>query len=746
MRMQFLAGMVAALFGLGLFACGDDDGGNNQNNNNSAATCGDNVAAGTETCDGMDLRGNDCLSIDQGFTGGTLACSGTCDGWDTAGCTGGATCGDSTVEGNEICDLANLNGNDCLSIGQGFIGGTLGCNADCISWDTSLCVSATCGDDTAEGNEVCDGVDLDSNDCTTIGQGFIGGTLGCNGTCDGWDVAACTSPTCGDSTVEGNELCDLGNLDGNDCTTIPGGFTGGTLACNGTCDGWDTTGCTGAVPVCGDGNVDTTEDCDLSNLDGQDCTTVPGGYTGGTLACNPSCAWDVTGCTGVAATCGNNTVEGGETCDGSDLNGYDCAAVGPFNGGTLACNANCQWFDYSGCTLTGPVCGNGVQEGVEQCDGADLSGMTCQSIGFDTGTLTCDANCGIDMSGCGWTAIPGWHCNAAFYGAGDGCDCGCGIVDPDCADATGASCAYCGETGSCNGPVDCADPNSIIDPANNAVCIASTCGNSLAEGSEQCDGPDLRAQDCETLGIGFSGGTLSCAAGCQFDLSLCVASVCGNSTQEGLEQCDDQDLQNLGCQDLVGFTGGTLACYANCQFDTSGCTEPICGDGTAEADEVCDGNDLQSETCVSLGQDFVGGTLGCNATCDDWDTSGCVSNICGDAVVAGAEECDGADLGMLAGAVCADFGFLSGSIACTASCTWDLSACDSGIAGWTCAPDWYNSGIMDDCDCGCGIVDPDCGGDVTVGACDYCDDFGSCSMSVANCPGNINPTDNSQCI
>ena len=44
----------------------------------------------------------------MGFDGGTLVCNGNCDGWDTTGCTGGASCGDDTVEGSELCDGADL--------------------------------------------------------------------------------------------------------------------------------------------------------------------------------------------------------------------------------------------------------------------------------------------------------------------------------------------------------------------------------------------------------------------------------------------------------------------------------------------------------------------------------------------------------------------------------------------------------------------------------------------------------------
>jgi hypothetical protein len=56
-----------------------------------------------------------------------------------------------------------------------------------------------------------------------------------------------------------------------------------------------------------------------------------------------------------------------------------------------------------------------------------------------------------------------WVCNPAFYGLADGCDCGCGAADPDCADATVDVCQYC--DGCAAGNCD------LIDPENNAVCL-----------------------------------------------------------------------------------------------------------------------------------------------------------------------------------------------------------------------------------------------------------------------------------
>jgi len=46
------------------------------------------------------------------------------------------------------------------------------------------------------------------------------------------------------------------------------------------------------------------------------------------------------------------------------------------------------------------VCGNGIKEGGEQCDGSDLGGATCQSLGYSGGTLSCTSFCNFNISGC----------------------------------------------------------------------------------------------------------------------------------------------------------------------------------------------------------------------------------------------------------------------------------------------------------------------------------------------------------
>ena len=99
-------------------------------------------------------------------------------------------------------------------------------------------------------------------------------------------------------------------------------------------------------------------------------------------------------------------------------------------------------------------CGNGVKEGMEACDGADLGAETCVTQGFDAGTLACNATCGgfvtSNCTTCGDTVCE-------ILGGLGGEDC---VTCP--ADCNGvqmgmpASQFCCGDAGGTN-PVDCTD-------------------------------------------------------------------------------------------------------------------------------------------------------------------------------------------------------------------------------------------------------------------------------------------------
>ncbi len=151
---------------------------------------------------------------------------------------------------------------------------------------------------------------------------------------------------------------------------------------------------------CGNGLVEEGESCDGSELDGQTCTSLPGDYTGGTLGCNDSCTYDTSACIGGTVECGNDTQETGEDCDGADLGGATCTSVGNYVGGTLSCTTACG-FDVSQCEVD-PNCGNGAIDANEVCDGTNLDGMDCTDVpgGFTGGVLACAVDCTFIDTGC----------------------------------------------------------------------------------------------------------------------------------------------------------------------------------------------------------------------------------------------------------------------------------------------------------------------------------------------------------
>jgi hypothetical protein len=99
--------------------------------------------------------------------------------------------------------------------------------------------------------------------------------------------------------------------------------------------------------------------------------------------------------------CGDGAISLGEDCDGTDLDGATCASLG-FVRGKLSCK-QCH-FDTSKCTF----CGNGELNDGEQCDGSDLDGATCEDLGFTGGDLACTDKCVYDTAGCAPTFyVPG---------------------------------------------------------------------------------------------------------------------------------------------------------------------------------------------------------------------------------------------------------------------------------------------------------------------------------------------------
>ncbi len=226
-----------------------------------------------------------------------------------------------------------------------------------------------------------------------------------------------------------------------------------------------------------------------------------------------------------------------------------------------------------------PVCGNGVAESGETCDGTDLAGASCASLGFSGGTLACNGDCqSYDSSACTDAELCG---DDVCAGAAAGEDCHSCLAD--CPGKTGGT-------------------------PTRQFC----CGNGI----------------CEAIGED--------AINCPVDCAL-APPECGNGTAEAGEECDGADLGGESCENLGFDCGGDLVCNPDCTLNSLGCSSSTCGDDLAECGETCDGNDLAQESCQSLG--YESGSLFCDSDCQDYDTSACLGGaICGDDICAGSAE------------------------------------------------------------------------------------------------------------
>jgi alpha-tubulin suppressor-like RCC1 family protein len=375
---------------------------------------------------------------------------------------------------------------------------------------------------------------------------------------------------------------------------------------------------------CGDDFLDPGEACDGAELGGATCRGLGFYQVDGQVRCGADCQLDTSGCG--TARCGDGAIQTdfGENCEGTNLGGASCVTLG-YATGALGCHTDTCRFDLSACVATAD-CGNGVIQEGEQCDGQNLDGQTCSSLGYHGGNLLCTAGCQLDTADC--------------------------ITIGKCGDA-----------------------------------------RIQADFGEVCDGANLAGETCENLG--YHGGTLSCASDCTLDLTSCVSEGrCGDAELQAAhgEECDGANLDGDTCETL-GFHGGTLVCTTGCLLDRSSCEAAgRCGDGDIQAafGETCDGDNHGGDTCETLG--YYGGTITCTGDCLQ-DRSACeAAGWCGDGEIqAGAgETCDGTNLG---GQTCALQGFWGGSLSC-ADCTLGAAGClrATRVAGGeehTCALDQF---------------------------------------------------------
>jgi hypothetical protein len=62
-----------------------------------------------------------------------------------------------------------------------------------------------------------------------------------------------------------------------------------------------------------------------------------------------------------------------------------------------------------------PGCGDNIIQSGEECDGSNLGGQTCQSRGFSSGTLSCNSNCTFNTSQCSSAPSGGGGGGGGYY-------------------------------------------------------------------------------------------------------------------------------------------------------------------------------------------------------------------------------------------------------------------------------------------------------------------------------------------
>lgn len=400
-------------------------------------------------------------------------------------------------------------GNDTTGAPVGSHGGPCYPNGTCdqgLECISDLCVTLDCGNGACEAGETAANC---PEDCGTSTCG--------DGNCDpGEDETSCAedcaTSLCGNAMIDANEQCDGTNLDGEDCQSL--GHGDGILDCTVGC-AFDFSDCDGAL--CGNGTMDAGEQCDdgAANSD-----TVPN-------ACRTDCS---------LPTCGDSVIDSGELCEGGDLNGQTCETLG-YSGGALACSGLCA-FDVAGCQTSD--CGNGVVEAGEECDGPNLDGQTCIGLGFTAGTLFCSF-CAFNTQSC--------------YA------CGNGVLEP-------------GE--------NCDDGNAVDDLTCSADC-QDFCGDGVhnANLGEACDGGDLGGSSCSSEGF-HGGGSVTCDATCVVDTSACILDCLDNDSDGygiGVDcidtDCNDWDNQCWNAGDACCPVGTGLA--GDPCTDVSQCTGILAG-------------------------------------------------------------------------------------------------------------------------------------------------------------------------
>lgn len=253
--------------------------------------------------------------------------------------------------------------------------------------------------------------------------------------------------------------------------------------------------CGPGVPNCCGNGVAEGEACDGEDVLGRDCSLER--FSGGLIQCTPDCELDTSGCI-EGPECKDNlgrdvgvVFEGTLANKGSSTSGYSCSPGGAGDDVTFAWTApttECYRLtvssDAGDDTIVAVFTGCDFETELACADNAgfgDVATLEFEAVVNTTYALVVDAYfasdegpVGVELTPCASNPEPEatpepepvatWNCLMSRRGTYDGCDCGCGAFDPDCADTDVDACDSCGVPGSCASSCD------EIDPEQNWLC------------------------------------------------------------------------------------------------------------------------------------------------------------------------------------------------------------------------------------------------------------------------------------
>ncbi len=310
------------------------------------------------------------------------------------------------------------------------------------------------------------------------------------------------------------------------------------------------------------------------------CSGAGGGETTaattetGDATSEPTTTTPTTGGTGEPGECGDGQVGAGEVCDGDQLGGNQCADLdGAYLGGILACAADCGSYDVSGCeqdpdaalVVLNEVSAKGASDGpyADLGDAIELYNAGGATAQLDGWKLSDDPTFPVEKT---YVFPPGTSLAAGAFLVlvtyDDVAMTGqfpfgisttkeetltlvteaAATVDQLIVQGADAEVSYCrlpdgtGAWQTCD--LTLGGPN---------VTASQTCGDGELDGTEVCDGAQLGAATCQSLG--FTGGTLACSGTCELDASMCDSGSMVAINE--LEAVDDRiELHNAGAQEI----------------------------------------------------------------------------------------------------------------------------------------------------------------------------------------------------